>query len=132
VGEKKVFFLLVEVGKVGKLSECLGAIKNTEIVRQPDLTPTKILVHRLLIFTKLATKEIFCGRQPPFQLKHMMAGTTEGGPRLTLNDGRAMPQLGFGTYCIDAKDARHCVKEAIALGYRHIDTAAGQKCSKLH
>lgn len=37
----------------------------------------------------------------------------------------AMPKLGFGTYLIRNEDAPAAVAEAIAAGYRHIDTAAG-------
>lgn len=41
-------------------------------------------------------------------------------PLLTLNDGRQMPQLGFGTYAID--DPR-LFADAIDTGYRLLDTA---------
>lgn len=37
----------------------------------------------------------------------------------------AMPAVGFGTYLIAPEDAAATVAEAIAAGYRHIDTAAG-------
>ncbi|MBF2681062.1 aldo/keto reductase [Listeria innocua] len=41
-----------------------------------------------------------------------------------LNNGVEVPILGFGTYQItDAGEAEQAVKEAIAAGYRHIDTA---------
>jgi 2,5-diketo-D-gluconate reductase A len=36
-----------------------------------------------------------------------------------------MPMVGFGTYLIANDDAPAAVTEAIAAGYRHIDTAAG-------
>ena len=42
---------------------------------------------------------------------------------ITLNNGVKIPKLGFGTWCIDDSDAADAVKTAIALGYRHIDTA---------
>lgn len=44
--------------------------------------------------------------------------------RLTLNDGNAIPQFGFGTYMIegDVETEKVC-SEALSLGYRHIDTA---------
>jgi 2,5-diketo-D-gluconate reductase B len=38
--------------------------------------------------------------------------------------GVAMPRLGFGTFRMPGADARPVVESAIALGYRHIDTAA--------
>ncbi|MBC2186512.1 aldo/keto reductase [Listeria sp. FSL L7-0253] len=41
-----------------------------------------------------------------------------------LNNGIEVPILGFGTYQItDATEAEQAVKDAIAAGYRHIDTA---------
>lgn len=44
-------------------------------------------------------------------------------PHLPLNDGHAIPQLGFGTYLVDPDDTARVVGEALATGYRHIDTA---------
>lgn len=45
-------------------------------------------------------------------------------PTLALNDGRSIPQLGFGTYLIPDDAAEGAVREAIIAGYRSIDTAA--------
>ena len=44
-------------------------------------------------------------------------------PSVTLNDGVAIPQLGFGVYKVEAADAERVVGEALEAGYRHIDTA---------
>jgi 2,5-diketo-D-gluconate reductase A len=44
-------------------------------------------------------------------------------PVLTMNDGRSIPQLGLGVYKIPDAAAAEVVETAIALGYRHIDTA---------
>ncbi|WP_329171860.1 aldo/keto reductase [Streptomyces sp. NBC_01477] len=44
-------------------------------------------------------------------------------PGLTLNNGIAIPQLGFGTYQIEPQDTREAVRTALDIGYRHIDTA---------
>ncbi len=41
----------------------------------------------------------------------------------TLANGVTIPKLGLGTWFISDEDAAQAVKEAIALGYRHIDTA---------
>lgn len=41
----------------------------------------------------------------------------------TLSNGVEIPKLGLGTWMINAPDAEQAVKEALALGYRHIDTA---------
>jgi 2,5-diketo-D-gluconate reductase A len=45
-------------------------------------------------------------------------------PSLALNDGVQIPQLGFGTFKIPPEDTERAVTEALAIGYRHIDTAA--------
>jgi 2,5-diketo-D-gluconate reductase A len=44
-------------------------------------------------------------------------------PSLTLNDGRSIPQLGFGVFQIPPKDTEAAVTRALEVGYRHIDTA---------
>lgn len=41
----------------------------------------------------------------------------------TLSNGVEIPRLGLGTWFINDQDAVQAVKEAVALGYRHIDTA---------
>lgn len=41
----------------------------------------------------------------------------------TLASGVAIPKLGLGTWLIDNAEAAQAVRDAIALGYRHIDTA---------
>lgn len=43
---------------------------------------------------------------------------------ITLNDGNAIPALGFGVYQIPPADTEHAVATALRAGYRHIDTAA--------
>ena len=42
---------------------------------------------------------------------------------VTLNNGVDMPMVGYGTYRTARRDAARLVTEAIAAGYRHIDTA---------
>jgi len=44
-------------------------------------------------------------------------------PAITLNDGNTIPQLGFGVFQIEPNDTAEAVKEALGIGYRHIDTA---------
>jgi len=41
----------------------------------------------------------------------------------TLSNGVEIPKLGLGTWFISDEDAAQAVKDAVALGYRHIDTA---------
>jgi 2,5-diketo-D-gluconate reductase A len=48
-----------------------------------------------------------------------------GVPDVALNDGRTIPQLGFGVYQIEPDDTARAVREALEVGYRHIDTAEG-------
>lgn len=45
-------------------------------------------------------------------------------PTLQLNDGRAIPQLGFGVFKVDPAETERIVADALEAGYRHIDTAA--------
>lgn len=45
-------------------------------------------------------------------------------PQLTLNDGRTIPQLGFGVFKVDPTETERIVTDALEVGYRHIDTAA--------
>ncbi|MGL1958043.1 MAG: aldo/keto reductase [Colwellia sp.] len=44
-------------------------------------------------------------------------------PQLPLNNGLKMPMLGFGTLSLNDEQGISCVANAIALGYRLIDTA---------
>ena len=48
----------------------------------------------------------------------------EPAPKLTLNSGVYLDQVGFGTYKIPSEDAAGLVAQALRTGYRHIDTAA--------
>lgn len=45
-------------------------------------------------------------------------------PTLQLNDGRTIPQLGFGVFKVDPAETERIVTDALEAGYRHIDTAA--------
>ena len=45
----------------------------------------------------------------------------------TLANGLEIPKLGFGTWLIDNEDAARAVRDAIDIGYRHIDTAQGYR-----
>jgi len=44
-------------------------------------------------------------------------------PKITLNDGNTIPQLGFGVFQIAPRDTAQTVSKALEIGYRHIDTA---------
>lgn len=45
-------------------------------------------------------------------------------PQVPLSDGVQMPVLGFGVYQIPPEQTEQAVTDALAAGYRHIDTAA--------
>ena len=44
-------------------------------------------------------------------------------PTIELNDGHAIPQLGFGVFQIPPAETAEAVRTALEVGYRHIDTA---------
>lgn len=46
-------------------------------------------------------------------------------PAVPFHDGRSVPQLGYGVWQVEDEVAADVVVQAIAAGYRHIDTAAG-------
>jgi 2,5-diketo-D-gluconate reductase A len=48
-------------------------------------------------------------------------------PELTLNNGVTMPVLGFGVYQIPAEQTEQAVSDALAAGYRSLDTAAAYR-----
>ena len=48
----------------------------------------------------------------------------DGVQFIELNDGNRIPQLGFGVFLLKPEETEELVKEALAVGYRHIDTAA--------
>lgn len=45
-------------------------------------------------------------------------------PNVELHDGVAIPQLGFGVFQVPPDETQAAVEQALAVGYRHIDTAA--------
>jgi 2,5-diketo-D-gluconate reductase A len=51
-------------------------------------------------------------------------------PSLTLHDGIEVPQLGFGVFQVPPDDTQRVVEEALAAGYRHVDTAAAYRNEK--
>ncbi|MHA7221861.1 aldo/keto reductase [Arthrobacter sp. RHLT1-20] len=48
-------------------------------------------------------------------------------PELTLNNGTRIPQLGFGVFQVPPEETQRIVEDALAAGYRHIDTAAAYR-----
>ena len=45
-------------------------------------------------------------------------------PNVTFNDGRTIPQLGYGVWQVEDEVAEKVVGTALQTGYRHVDTAA--------
>jgi 2,5-diketo-D-gluconate reductase A len=52
-----------------------------------------------------------------------MGSTVGNVPLITLNDGTTIPQLGFGVFKVPPEETAAAVRDALAIGYRHIDTA---------
>ena len=44
-------------------------------------------------------------------------------PKIELNDGHSIPQLGFGVFQIPPEETAEAVVRALETGYRHVDTA---------
>jgi 2,5-diketo-D-gluconate reductase A len=44
-------------------------------------------------------------------------------PQHTLNDGRTLPAIGFGTYPLRGEEGTEAIRSAIEVGYRLLDTA---------
>jgi len=57
-------------------------------------------------------------RRPGVKDRHVILQET-----YTLTNGIDIPKLGLGTWFIDDDDAAQAVRDAVAIGYRHIDTA---------
>jgi len=54
----------------------------------------------------------------------MRAAVLVPQPVIILNDGREMPQFGFGTWQVPDNEAAGCVRDAVDVGYKLVDTAA--------
>jgi 2,5-diketo-D-gluconate reductase A len=53
-----------------------------------------------------------------------MSTKSDQTPQLLLRDGEQIPQLGFGVFQVPPTQTEAAVAQALAAGYRHIDTAA--------
>jgi 2,5-diketo-D-gluconate reductase A len=52
-----------------------------------------------------------------------MTNSASSVPTITLNDGNTIPQLGFGVFKVEPDKTSRVVRDALEVGYRHIDTA---------
>lgn len=52
-----------------------------------------------------------------------MTSTVGNVPVIPLNDGNHIPQLGFGVFKVEPAETAAAVRDALEIGYRHIDTA---------
>ena len=50
--------------------------------------------------------------------------------KMLLNNGIEIPSIGFGTSLIEGKECINHIKQAIEVGYRHIDTASAYRNEK--
>jgi 2,5-diketo-D-gluconate reductase A len=48
-------------------------------------------------------------------------------PTVVLHDGVEIPQLGFGVFQVPPEETQTAVEEALAVGYRHVDTASAYR-----
>lgn len=64
------------------------------------------------------------GRGTPTSMAGALAGPNNI-PLVELNDGRQMPQLGFGVWQVSNEEVVPAVASALEAGYRAIDTAQG-------
>jgi 2,5-diketo-D-gluconate reductase A len=46
-------------------------------------------------------------------------------PQIMLNNGKTIPQFGFGVFQVKPEDTAQAVTTALQAGYRHVDTAEG-------
>ena len=49
--------------------------------------------------------------------------TDESIPTIALNNGVVIPQIGYGVFQTPPEETERCVREALEVGYRLIDTA---------
>ncbi|HEV2944834.1 MAG TPA: aldo/keto reductase [Solirubrobacteraceae bacterium] len=56
-----------------------------------------------------------------------MTTSTDQVPRIPLQPGEQIPQLGFGVFQVPPKETEVAVAQALSAGYRHIDTAAAYR-----
>ena len=53
----------------------------------------------------------------------LQSGNYEDMETIRLNNGVDMPLLGYGLFKVDPKESERCVRDALSVGYRMIDTA---------
>ncbi|WP_432974721.1 aldo/keto reductase [Dactylosporangium sp. CA-233914] len=58
-------------------------------------------------------------------MSEVTSTSRDGSEKVRLRSGALMPRVGFGTFRIDDKDAEGIVSDALAQGFRLIDTAQG-------
>jgi len=88
---------------------------NSKGIKRRAFLQTGGLFVASTVFIPLSAYEVF-GAINPRQAESSI-------PSVMLNNGIAMPRLGFGTNTLNGDLGTRCVSDAISVGYRLIDTA---------
>ena len=81
---------------------------------------------RSFLKNSMALGAVAFGLNPLFAneiLGENMQNSSNLVPNFTLNNGRKIPILGYGTWDIRGKDGLRAIENALEVGYRHIDSA---------
>jgi 2,5-diketo-D-gluconate reductase A len=90
---------------------------NLESINRRDFIQTTARFAAGTVFMGLGTSKLYGAA------KSSLPGTLNPIETVTLNNGKKMPILGFGTLYLNGDVGKQCVADAISLGYRLIDTA---------
>lgn len=97
---------------LGNAADALRVLAE-QLIKTEEPTPIKI------VYTSTALSD-----RPSSALE------TLEGSNFRLQNEKSMPLVGFGTWQLTGIDCVSAVKEALAAGYRHIDTAQGYRNEK--
>ncbi|MGB5667550.1 MAG: aldo/keto reductase [Maribacter sp.] len=93
----------------------MGKINKSGGIKRREFLQTTTVFTASALILPLSGYKVF-GALNPTQTENKI-------PIVTLNNGVAMPMLGFGTNTLKGATGERCVAEAISVGYRLIDTA---------
>ncbi|MDR1162393.1 MAG: aldo/keto reductase [Candidatus Accumulibacter sp.] len=97
----------------------------------PEICRRRFMTGTLGVGAGMILAPLFAGAQNALAADAPVAGAAKKvsdfvtkQPWVTLNDGRKMPQLGLGVWRLSSEEAKVSMIEALAYGYRSVDTAA--------